>query len=245
LHVNTSIGSRNVSGKTSIEWTEKTWNPVTGCTKVSTGCKHCYAETITKRFGGDFSQVILHPDRLDAPRKWKNPTTVFVNSMSDLFHSEAVPFEFVDQIFKVMEECSRHTFQILTKRPGRMRHYPRVWPRNVWAGTSVENSETVWRIDQLRQVDASIRFLSLEPLLGPLPNLDLSGIGWVIVGGESGPGFRPIEEEWVLEIKTQCTEEGVPFFFKQWGGIRPKSGGRMLEGVLWNEMPTSSALSLV
>ena len=177
--------------------------------------------------------------------KWRNPTTVFVNSMSDLFHSEAVPFEFVDQIFSVMEACPRHTFQILTKRPGRMKNYPRAWPKNVWAGTSIENNEYTWRIDQLRQVETSVRFLSLEPLLGPLVNLDLSGIGWVIVGGESGPGFRPIEEKWVLDIKSQCLEAGVPFFFKQWGGIRPKSGGRMLEGAHWDEMPMPTALSLV
>ncbi|MDA1278833.1 MAG: phage Gp37/Gp68 family protein [Chloroflexi bacterium] len=234
-----------MAGKTSIEWTEKTWNPVTGCTKVSAGCDNCYAERITRRFGGDFTKVILHPERLDAPVRWKNPTTVFVNSMSDLFHSGAVPFDYVDRVFDVMEKCPQHTFQILTKRPSRMKHFPREWPRNVWAGTSVESTETAWRIDQLRQVDSHVRFLSLEPLLGALPNLDLNGIGWVIVGGESGPGHREIREEWVLEIKSQCIDAGVPFFFKQWGGIRPKTGGRELAGRLWSQMPRSPQLAAV
>ncbi len=221
---------------TSIEWTEKTWNPVTGCTKVSPGCDNCYAERITRRFGGDFERIQLHPDRLDAPKKWRKPATVFVNSMSDLFHP-LVPFEFVEDVFRIMEQCPQHTFQILTKRPSRMKHFAAGWPGNVWAGTSIESAEYRWRTDQLRQVGASVRFLSVEPLLGPVGNINLDGIDWVIVGGESGPGHRPIQEEWILDIKSQCDRADVSFFFKQWGGRTSKANGRSLLGRTWDDMP--------
>lgn len=224
-------------GSTPIEWTNKTWNPVTGCTKVSPGCDHCYAERLTNRFGRDFSKVTQHRDRLEAPLHWREPSYIFVNSMSDLFHSEKVPYAFVDQVFDVMQRCPQHTFQILTKRPSRMRHYPGPWPQNAWAGVSVENAEYVWRIDVLRKVAATVRFLSIEPLIGPLPVLDLHGIQWVIVGGESGPNHRPMEENWATSVRDACQRQGVPFFFKQWGGLTPKAGGRMLEGRTWDEMP--------
>ena len=232
---------------TGIEWTDATWNPVTGCTKVSPGCAHCYAEAITLRFkrGGPFlpgkTTIRLHVDRLDQPAKWRRPRRIFVNSMSDLFH-EDVPFEFVDDIFKVMSDNPRHTYQILTKRPERMLGYVewthgREWPAQVWAGVSVENQ--YWadrRVTLLRQVPASIRFLSCEPLLKPL-ELELNGIHWVIVGGESGHRARKMEESWVVEIKRQCERARVAFFFKQWGGHNSKARGRVLNGHLWSEMP--------
>ncbi|MBI4311591.1 MAG: phage Gp37/Gp68 family protein [Chloroflexi bacterium] len=237
-----------MSDKTTIEWTDATWNPVTGCTKVSPGCAHCYAEAITLRFrrGGPYlpglATIRLHEDRLGQPRKWTEPRRVFVNSMSDLFH-EHVPFEFVDRVFQVMADCPHHCFQILTKRPERMLEYSqrlgvsRTWPNHVWAGTSVENQ--YWadrRVPILREVPAPVRFLSCEPLLKPL-SLDLSGIDWVIVGGESGPKARPMRGEWVADIRHQCERAGVPFFFKQWGGRTCKAGGRILDGKLWNAMP--------
>ena len=232
---------------TGIEWTDATWNPVTGCTKISPGCAHCYAEAITLRFkrGGPFlpgkTTIRLHPDRLDQPSRWRRPRRIFVNSMSDLFH-EDVPFEFVEDIFEVMSDNPRHTYQILTKRPERMLDYvewtnQREWPMQVWAGVSVENQ--YWadrRVALLRQVPASIRFLSCEPLLKPL-ELDLSGVHWVIVGGESGPRARKMNETWVVAIKEQCLRAGVAFFFKQWGGRMSKAGGRVLAGVTWDEMP--------
>lgn len=223
-------------GETSIEWTEKTWNPVTGCTKVSPGCDNCYAERITKRFGKDFTQITLHPERLDVPRKWRIPTVIFVNSMSDLFHPQ-VPFSFVESVFDVARDCPQHIFQILTKRPSRMKHFSAEWPSNVWAGTSIENHDYKWRTDQLRFVNANIRFLSIEPLIGPIGTLDLNGIHWVIVGGESGPRHRAIEEEWVVDVKNQCDNAGVAFFFKQWGGRTSKANGRTLLGQTWDAMP--------
>lgn len=226
-------------GLTAIEWTDRTWNPVTGCTKVSPGCDNCYAERITRRFGGSFDRVTLHPDRLHAPLSWRKPSSVFVNSMSDLFHSETVPFEFVDRVFDVMRRCPQHVFQILTKRPSRMKHYRREWPANVWAGTSIESQDYVWRVDQLRMVEAKVKFLSIEPLIGRIYNLDLTDIDWVIVGGESGPGHRPIDPTWVRDLRDQCVSEEVPFFFKQWGGLRSKSHGRLLDGKLWDQMPVT------
>lgn len=223
-------------GFTTIEWTDRSWNPVTGCTKVSAGCDHCYAERITKRFARDFTEITCHPDRLELPLRWKDPSRIFVNSMSDLFHPH-VSWEFVKQVFDVMERARWHTFQILTKRPSRMKHYPGRWPDNVWAGTSIEEARYRWRADQLRNVPASTRFLSIEPLIAPVGTLDLTGIQWVIVGGESGPHHRPIEQDWVTEIRDQCAQAEVAFFFKQWGGRTSKAGGRTLEGREWSEMP--------
>ena len=236
-----------MTDKTGIEWTDATWNPVTGCTKVSPGCAHCYAEAITLRFkrGGPFlpgkATIRLHEDRLDQPSKWKSPRRVFVNSMSDLFHEE-VPFSFLLSVFDEMARADRHTFQILTKRHEYLRQVADKldWPRNVWMGVSVENQ--YWadrRIPALIDVPAEVRFLSAEPLLKPV-NLRpyLEDIQWVIVGGESGPKARPIEAEWVCSIRDDCVDEGVPFFFKQWGGKTSKAGGRSLLGREWSEMPT-------
>ena len=228
------------STNTTLEWTDKTWNPTVGCNKVSPGCKHCYAETITKRFRNHFPEgfkFTLHPERLDEPRRWRKPSRVFVNSMSDLFH-ERMPLGFLQEIFEVMEDCPQHVFQILTKRHERMLELaPQLsWPENVWMGVSVEAQDYVHRVDYLRRVPAEVRFLSCEPLLGPL-ELNLEGIHWVIVGGESGPGHRPIEADWVRSIRGQAEACGVAFFFKQWGGLRPKSGGRDLDGRTYDEMP--------
>lgn len=232
--------------QSSIEWTEMTWNPTTGCTKISAGCKHCYAEVMTKRlvamgvpkYAAGFKVVATHEEELARPYGWKSPRTVFVNSMSDLFHPE-VPLPFIQRVFQVMNDCARHTFQVLTKRGERLAHDCGAvhWPANVWMGVSVENQKVIGRIDQLRQTPAQVRFLSLEPLLGPLPNLPLEGIHWVIVGGESGPGARPMKEAWVLDIQQQCARAGVAFFFKQWGGANKKATGRLLQGQLYNEMP--------
>jgi protein gp37 len=230
------------STNTSIEWTDKTWNPTVGCNKVSPGCKHCYAETITKRFRNHFPQgfeFTLHPERLEEPKRWRKPSRVFVNSMSDLFH-ERMPFEFLQEVFRVMEECPKHVFQILTKRHERLVELAPYleWPQNVWMGVSVENQAYAHRIDYLRQVPAVVRFLSCEPLLGPL-DLDLEGIHWVIVGGESGLDHRPIEAEWVRRIREQARLANVAFFFKQWGGRHPKAGGRTLGGRTYDEMPAA------
>jgi protein gp37 len=231
--------------KSVIEWTDATWNPITGCTKVSLGCKHCYAERLafrlqamgSKRYRNGF-RVSLHPEALRLPLGWTQPKRIFVNSMSDLFH-EAVPEAFIRQAFDVMTKAHWHTFQILTKRARRLLTLaPRLtWPANVWQGVSVENARYVWRVDCLQHVPATVRFLSVEPLLGPIPRLPLTGIHWVIVGGESGPRHRPIDPAWVREIREQCAMVGTPFFFKQWGGLTPKSGGRLLDGREWNEMP--------
>lgn len=229
----------------SIEWTDATWNPTTGCSKISPGCKNCYAERMSKRlmamgvekYANGF-QVTLHKDALSIPLTWKKPQIIFVNSMSDLFHEE-VPEEFVQEVFSVMEQAHWHQFQVLTKRSQQLLELaPRIdWPENVWMGVSVENADYTFRIDHLRQTNAHIKFLSLEPLLGPLSNLDLDNIDWVIVGGESGPGARPIRKEWVTEIRDQCLAANVPFFFKQWGGVQKKQAGRELEGITWDEMP--------
>lgn len=231
--------------KSAIEWTGSTWNPLTGCTKVSPGCKHCYAERLAHRLHAMGSksyrngfQLTLHEEALQIPLKWRKPQLVFVNSMSDLFHCD-VPFDFISRVFDVMRAASWHTFQILTKRAERLEELsPRLgWANNIWMGVSVENSSYLSRVNSLKRVPAKTRFLSLEPLLGPLPLLNLEGIDWVIVGGESGPGARPIDEHWVLEIRDQCLSAGVAFFFKQWGGVNKKSTGRLLQGRTWDQLP--------
>jgi len=227
-----------------IEWTEQTWNPTTGCTKISQGCKFCYAEVMAKRLQSmgidkykDGFKVTLHPDVLEAPRKWK-PSVIFVNSMSDLFH-EKIPLEYIQAVFKVMNECSKHQFQVLTKRADLLAEYSRhlTWTDNIWMGVSVEDQRVINRIDDLRKCQAKIKFLSLEPLIGPLTNLNLTGIDWVIVGGESGWKARPMEKKWVLDIRDQCQAANVPFFFKQWGGVNKKATGRDLDGRTYDEMP--------
>jgi protein gp37 len=238
-----------MASHSNIEWTEMTWNPVTGCTKVSQGCKHCYAERMAKRlkamgakrYRNEF-QVTLHRDLVDLPKKWRQPRTVFVNSMSDLFHDD-IPTDFIRSVFETMAACPQHTFQVLTKRGERLRELGPLlpWPGNVWMGVSVENKSVLERIVHLLDTPARIRFLSCEPLLGPLPALPLGGIDWVIVGGESGPKSRPMRAEWVLDILHQCRAARVPFFFKQWGGVRKDLTGRQLNGRLYNEMPTSVA----
>jgi protein gp37 len=236
----------------SIEWTKSTWNPVTGCTKISPGCKHCYAERMARRLQSmkhpnyvDGFKVAIHAQLLNLPLEWKKPRTIFVNSMSDLFH-EDVPLLFILDVFDVMRQASWHDFQILTKRSARLLELsPELeWPQNVWMGVSVENPDYMFRIDHLRSTGASVKFLSLEPLLGPLPNLDLSGIDWVIVGGESGPMARPIDKAWVVDIRDQCQQAAVPFFFKQWGGVKKKKAGRLLDGRTWDELPSTARLAL-
>ncbi len=231
--------------KTTIEWTEHTWNPSTGCDKVSAGCKFCYAEIMSKRLEAmgqekykDAFQVRIHPNSLTAPYTWKKPKVVFVNSMSDLFH-EDIPVSFIQQVFKVMNENLQHIFQILTKRAERLNaiHAELNWTDNIWMGVSVEDERVVSRIDLLRETNAKIKFLSCEPLIGPLPNLNLSDIDWVIVGGESGSKSRPMKREWVMEIQEQCKRESVKFFFKQWGGKNKKKSGRILNGKNYDEMP--------
>lgn len=231
--------------RSSIEWTQTTWNPTTGCSKVSPGCKNCYAERMTARLEGmrhpkynNGFTLTLHEDALDAPLRWRQPQLVFVNSMSDLFH-EDVPLDFIERVFAVMREARQHRFQVLTKRSSRLRELaPGIeWPGNVWMGVSVERSNYRSRIDDLRATPAHTKFLSLEPLLGPLARLDLRGIDWVIVGGESGPGARPMAAEWVIDIRDQCQRATVPFFFKQWGGRNKKATGRELEGRTWDAMP--------
>lgn len=231
--------------RSSIEWTEMTWNPVTGCTKISQGCKRCYAERMAKRLTAMGSEryrngfkVTLHPDLLDVPRRWRQPRAVFVNSMSDLFH-EDIPLEYIQRVFATMRECPQHTFQVLTKRSERLAAMAGqiAWPRNVWMGVSVENARVMSRIHDLRTVPAAVRFLSLEPLIGPLEELPLEGIHWVIVGGESGPRARPMRREWVDSIHRQCRGAHVPFFFKQWGGVRKDLAGRELHGRTFDEMP--------
>lgn len=231
--------------KSSIEWTESTWNPVTGCTKISVGCKNCYAERMAKRlmamgqpnYVNGFEPTV-HEHALEIPMKWKTPQVIFVNSMSDLFHRE-VPLGFIRKTFDVMNRANLHRYQVLTKRSGRLRklNHRLEWADNIWMGVSVETSKYVRRIDDLRETDAHLKFLSLEPLLGPLHDLNLDGIDWVIVGGESGPGARPMKNEWVLDIRDQCLAANVPFFFKQWGGVQKKKNGRILQGRTWSEMP--------
>lgn len=234
-----------MSSESTIEWTNATWNPVTGCTKVSPGCANCYAETFAERFRGvsghPYEQgfdLRLWSDRLGLPLTWKKPKLIFVNSMSDLFHKD-VPEEFILSVFRAMEAAHWHTFQVLTKRSERLCELDPIlpWPSNVWMGVSVESHEFQYRIDDLVQTHAKVKFLSVEPLLGPIPNLRLDSIDWVIVGGESGRKPRPIDPAWVLEIRDQCLKQSIPFFFKQWGGKRKKAAGRELEGRTWDEMP--------
>ena len=229
----------------SIEWTEATWNPLTGCTKVSEGCKNCYAERLAQRLQAMGTQnysngfkLTLQRHVLEYPLRWRKPQTIFVNSMSDLFH-EDVPDEFIADIFNIMRRASWHRFQILTKRSERLAKLTHTiqWVPNVWMGVTVENQDYTFRIDHLRTTNATTKFLSLEPLLGPLLNLDLNGIDWVIVGGESGPKSRQMNPSWVVDIRDQCKAAGVPFFFKQWGGPNRKKAGRVLEGKTWDEMP--------
>jgi protein gp37 len=231
--------------KSNIEWTEMTWNPVTGCTKISPGCKHCYAERMARRLeamGSDRYrngfEVTLHPDLLDIPRGWRQPRVVFVNSMSDLFHDD-IPLAYIQRVFETMRDCTHHTFQVLTKRSERLaRLAPYLpWPGNIWMGVSVEDARVLHRVGDLQRVAAAVRFLSLEPLIGPLEKLPLEGIHWAIVGGESGPRARPIRKEWVTAIFRQCRAARVPFFFKQWGGVRKDLTGRELDGKVYNEMP--------
>jgi len=247
---------------TSIEWTEATWNPVRGCSRISPGCVHCYAERMAHRFSREglpyhgltrvnkrgepqwTGKIQVVPEMVEDPLRWKRPRKVFVNSMSDLFH-ERVPIEDVRRIFETMRLADWHSFQVLTKRPDRCLELSSqlCWPGNIWMGTSVESAEYVQRIDTLRRVPSAIRFLSLEPLLGPMPHLDLDGIHWVIVGGESGPGARPMDPAWVRDIQATCARNQVPFFFKQWGGTRKKAAGRVLDGKVWNEMPRIAAVA--
>jgi protein gp37 len=230
----------------SIEWTDSTWNPVTGCTKISPGCKHCYAERMANRLAAmgqpryrNGFEVTLQPDLIRLPLRWRQPRTIFVNSMSDLFHEE-IPESFIAEVFQTMLEAHWHTFQILTKRADRLAEIaPRLpWPINVWMGVSVESPRYLNRVERLGHVPAAVRFLSVEPLLARIASLPLTGIDWVIVGGESGPGARPMSPEWVREIRDSCVGQGVPFFFKQWGGTRKNKTGRALDGRTWDEMPT-------
>ncbi len=231
--------------ESSIEWTEMTWNPTTGCDKISAGCKYCYAEVMARRLTAmgiekyeNGFELTLHPDTLQTPYTWKKPKRVFVNSMSDLFHKD-VPLSYVQDVFRVMNECGQHTFQVLTKRGEVLAKYNPFlnWTPNIWMGVSVEDKRVLDRIEFLRHADARIKFLSIEPLIGPLPNLDLTGIHWVIVGGESGFKSRPMKEEWVQDILRQCREQKVAFFFKQWGGKNKKKAGRILNGRTYDEYP--------
>ena len=232
-----------------IEWTDATWNPVTGCIKITPGCDHCYAERFAERFRGtpghpfeNGFDLTLRPERLSQPLSWKRPRMIFVNSMSDLFHKE-IPTEFIDRVFDTMEAADRHLFQVLTKRSALMKRYlERRYdrgkaPRHIWCGVSVEDCTATARIRHLQAAPAAVRFLSIEPLLAPVGEIDLEGIAWVIVGGESGPKARPMDKRWVIDIRDLCERENVAFFFKQWGGRTPKSGGRRLDGVEHNAMP--------
>jgi len=228
-----------------IEWTESTWNPVTGCTKISTGCKNCYAERMALRLKAASSpnytngfRVTVHPHVLQIPLRWKQPRTIFVNSMSDIFHRD-VPFDFILNMFDVMHKASHHRYQILTKRSKRMveLNSKLPWQPNIWMGVTVETAKYLFRIEHLRQTNTAVKFISFEPLLGPISNIDLSGIDWVIVGGESGPGARAMKPEWAADIRDQCITADVPFFFKQWGGTNKKKNGRKLDDKIWSQMP--------
>lgn len=237
--------ARVMADRSAIEWTEASWNPATGCTKVSPGCAHCYAETFAERWRGvpghPYGQgfdLTLWPQRLELPLRWRRPRLIFVNSMSDLFH-EDIPLDFIQQVFDTMGRAHWHTFQVLTKRHGRLSELSDEldWHPNVWMGVTIENRKFVHRADHLREVPAAVRFISAEPLLGPLEGLDLADIDWLIAGGESGPKHRPVREKWLVDLRDQCLDEDTAFFFKQWGGLRSKSGGRLLEGRTWDGMP--------
>ncbi|MFI6758804.1 DUF5131 family protein [Micromonospora sp. NPDC050417] len=253
-----------MADKSAIEWTEATWNPTTGCDKISAGCDNCYALTLSKRLkfmgsakyqndgnpitSGPGFDVTIHEDALDIPRRWREPRTVFVNSMSDLFHAR-VPLDYVRRVFDVMADTPRHTYQVLTKRAFRLAKLAPMleWPTNVWMGVSVESEDELSRVDHLRTVPAAVRFISAEPLLGQLDNINLNDIHWLIAGGESGQGARPVDPEWVRGLRDRCADAGTAFFFKQWGGRTPKAGGRLLDGRTWDEMPARAlmpALSL-
>ena len=247
-----------MASRSAIEWTEVTWNPVTGCDRISAGCDHCYALTLARRLkamgaakyqhdgdprtSGPGFGVSPHPEALREPYGWRAPRVVFVNSMSDLFHAK-VPLTFIQDVFDVVAETPQHTYQVLTKRSLRLRRLSDQlrWPPNLWMGVSVENTRALSRVDHLRQVPAAVRFLSCEPLLGPLDGIDLEGIGWVIAGGESGPNYRPMHLDWARGIRDACQAADVPFFFKQWGGRTPKALGRQLDGQVWDEMPVAAA----
>jgi protein gp37 len=244
-----------MADRSSIEWTDATWNPVTGCTKITAGCDNCYAARFSERFRGvkghpfeNGFDLTLRPDRIEQPLTWRRPRMIFVNSMSDLFH-KGVPRGFIDRVFDAMEGADWHVFQLLTKRSSLMRDYLKRRyegaspPSHIWMGTSVEDHRATSRIRHLREAPAAVRFLSVEPLIGPIGEVDLSGIHWVIAGGESGPGARPMHIDWAREIRDQCNAKGVAFFFKQWGGTRPKSGGRTLDGREWDELPTKPAIA--
>lgn len=234
-----------MSTKSHIEWTESTWNPLTGCTKISSGCLNCYAERMAKRLQAmgqpnyrDGFNLALHPEVLTKPLEWKKPQMIFVNSMSDLFHKD-VPLEFVQRVFDVMNQASWHTFQVLTKRAERLQELSAklTWTDNIWMGVTIEDQKYNYRASYLKASGARVKFLSLEPLIGSVSGLTFDGIDWVITGGESGPGARPIKEDWVVEIRDECMRSGTPFFFKQWGGVHKKKNGRLLHGRIWSEFP--------
>lgn len=244
-----------MAATTEIEWTDATWNPVTGCSKISAGCDHCYAERFAERFRGvsghPFEQgfdLRLRPERIEQPLLWRRPRMIFVNSMSDLFH-KGIPFSFIDRVFDTMEQANWHTFQVLTKRSSRLRNYINARytnasaPAHIWLGASIEDGTKKSRARHIQGTNAAVRFLSIEPLLGPIGEINLHGIHWVIVGGESGPRARPMLIEWVREVRDQCTAASVPFFFKQWGGLRPKSGGRKLDRREWNQWPMTQSVA--
>lgn len=249
-----------MADRSSIEWTEATWNPTTGCDQTSPGCDICYAQTLAKRLkamgqpkyqndgdprtSGPGFRLTLHPQSLDIPRHWRDPRVVFVNSMSDLFHDN-VPLGFIREVLSVMADCPQHTFQVLTKRSKRLaRLAPSLeWPSNLWIGVSVESDHYCFRVDHLRHLPAAVRFVSAEPLLGPLHTLDLAGVDWLIAGGESGPGARPVDGAWLRQLRDACNAAGIPYFFKQWGGRTPKAGGRLLDGRTWDELPGGRSLS--
>jgi protein gp37 len=241
-----------VAETTQIEWTDSAWNPVTGCTKITRGCDFCYAERFAERFRGvkghpfgSGFDLRLRPDRLSQPRRWRQPRRIFVNSMSDLFHKD-VPKQFIDQVFDTMEAADWHEYQVLTKRSSLMvrylkdRYRDRLAPKHIWLGVSVEDAQNAVRVKHLQAAPAAVKFISFEPLLGAIGQIDLTGIHWAIVGGESGPAARPMAKEWAIDIRDQCVAAKVAFFFKQWGGVRPKSGGRLLDGREWNDYPESA-----
>jgi protein gp37 len=241
-----------MASKSSIEWTESTWNPVTGCTKISDGCLNCYAERMAKRLKAmgqpnykNGFKVAIHPNSLELPLQWKKSQMIFVNSMSDLFHKE-VPVTYIKKVFGVMNLADWHTFQVLTKRSDRLLKLNSKlnWTENVWMGVSVENKDCLNRIDDLRKTNAKTKFISFEPLLGPLPKVNLKGIDWAIIGGESGPGSRPMNPKWVTSLRDQCIKQKVPFFFKQWGGVNKKKTGRLLNGRTWDEMPKPELITV-